>query len=191
MGRLVDTRDSGGFELYSLCSLQRFADYSYEKPLYWSLCGLGIYWVSIGLGKHIENVPQPHSQIALVLFITNFIYNTSLSLVKLSVLMFYVRIFQTVKLYRMALWIVGFVIVGWWIAIDFVALLSCIPVQKAWNSKVPGHCLDSPHTFLGATITNIIADLLLLIVPIPMLWRLHIGTRRKIGLLVVFIAGYW
>ena len=121
----------------------------------------------------------------------NFLYNTALSLVKLSVLIFYVRIFRTVETYRVGFWVAGFFIVGWWIGIDLLAILSCIPVQKAWNPTIPGHCLDTQHNFLGATITNIIIDIVLLVLPMPMLWQLHIRTSRKVGLVGVFACGYW
>lgn len=147
--------------------------------------------MSIGLGKHISQVPEPRSQLALVLFVVNFVYNTGLSLVKLSVLLFYIRIFKSIRTYRIAFWIVGIIIVGWCIAINFLALFTCVPVQKAWNRTTPGHCLDTHQTFLGATISNILVDFIILILPMPMLWQLHIETRRKFGLVGVFAAGYW
>lgn len=124
-------------------------------------------------------------------FIENFVYNTGLSLVKLSVLLFYIRVFRSIRAYRIAFWITGAILVGWCVANNFLALFTCVPVQKAWISTTSGHCLITQHTFLGATISNIIADLIVLILPMPMLWRLHIGTPRKLGLVGVFAAGYW
>lgn len=160
------------------------------QPFVWTSCALSIYWVSIGLGKHISEVSQPHSRLALVLFVVNFVYNTGLSLIKLSVLLFYVRVFRPVRTYRIAFWTVGAMIIGWCIAINFLALLACIPIRKAWTPTVPGHCLRTHSTFLGATISNIVIDVIVLILPMPMIYRLHIGTIRKIGLVAVFAAGY-
>jgi urea transporter len=108
----------------------------------------------------------------------------------MSVLMFYARIFGTVKGYRLAIYSVGFVIVGWWVAIDFLALFACSPIEKAWL-PVDGHCLDTQHDFIAATSTNIFADLLLLILPMPMLWKLHIDKTRRLALLGIFTCGYW
>ena len=150
-----------------------------------------MYWVSIGLGKHINQVPQPHSQVALTLFIANFVYNTGLSLVKMSVLMFYIRVFGTVRAYRIIFWNVGALIVGWCVSINLLALFFCVPVQKSWLPTTPGFCLATHETFLGATISNVLIDIIILIVPVPMLWRLHIGTPRKFALVGVFVAGYW
>lgn len=159
-------------------------------PFVWTFCALSIYWVSIGLGKHISQVSQPYSRLALVLFVFNFVYNTGLSLIKLSVLLFYVRVFRPVQNYRVAFWIVGAMIIGWCIAINFLALFTCIPIRKAWTPTVPGHCLRTQSTFLGTAISNIVIDVIVLILPMPMIYRLHIGTIRKIGLVAVFAAGY-
>ena len=144
----------------------------------------------LGLGRHIQQAPGKHSTISLILFVENFIYNTGLSLVKLSVLCFYGRVFRRVPAYRVALYVTGALLVGWLIAINFLALFTCIPVRKAWNPMLPGHCLASHKTFLGATISNIVLDFILLVLPIPMLWALHIQTSRKIALVGVFAAGY-
>jgi hypothetical protein len=121
----------------------------------------------------------------------NFVYNTALSLVKLSVLLFYIRIFRTVSKYRPAFYAVGFTIVGWWIAIDFVALFTCIPIRKSWIPTLPGECINTQHTFVAATTSNILVDVLLLIVPMPMLWKLQVGTPQKFALLGIFACGYW
>ena len=125
-----------------------------------------------------------------VLFVENFIYNTGISLVKISVLLFYSRVFRNVRSYRIALYVVGAILVGWWIAIDFLALFTCVPVQRAWQSNVPGHCLDQQKTFLGASISNVVADFILLVLPVPMLWNLQVSRSRKFALVGVFVAGY-
>lgn len=150
-----------------------------------------IYWVSIGLGRHFSTLHVAPNQVLLALFVENIIYNTGLTLVKMSVLMFYARIFSSVRKYQISFWVMGCVIVGWGIAINFLAIFTCTPVAAAWNPAVPGVCLSTQATFRGATISNIVIDLWLLLLPLPMLWSLHIGRARKVGLVGVFAAGYW
>ena len=167
------------------------ADVCSYQPFIWTSCALSFYWVSIGLGRHISRAPGPPSQLAKILFVENLIYNSGLTLVKMSVLLFYTRLFSNDRAYRTAFWITGALIVGWWVAIDLLAIFSCVPPKKSWLPKTPGHCLSSHNGQLGATIPNVIIDVLLLVLPIPMLWRLHISTGRKMGLVGVFTAGYW
>ena len=155
------------------------------------MCGIGLYWVSIGLGKHIDQVPGPHSEVAKVLFVVDMVYNTGLTLIKMSVLVSYVRIFRIVLVYRFIFWIVAFLIIGWDIALSLSSVFTCAPIHKAWDSTVPGHCISDSKVFLGTAIPNIAIDFIILVLPIPMLWRLHLELSRKIALVAVFSAGYW
>ena len=147
--------------------------------------------MSIGLGKHIDQIPGSHSELAKLLLIDNLIYNTGLTVVKMSVLLFYVRVFRIVLVYRVIFWIVAFLIISWGIAINFLAIFACTPVHRYWDPTVPGTCLNKNLTFLGATVPNIVIDFILLVLPIPMLWRLHVETSTKFALVGVFSAGYW
>ena len=147
--------------------------------------------MSIGLGKHIDQIPSSHSELLKLLFIDILIYNTGLTVIKLSVLLFYNRVFRIVFVYRIIFWIVTFLIVSWGIAINFLAIFTCDPVPLYWDRTIPGTCLNRSKTFLGATMPNIVIDFILLILPMPMLWRLHIQISSKVALVGVFSAGYW
>ncbi|KAL9014981.1 MAG: hypothetical protein Q9173_000377 [Seirophora scorigena] len=92
-------------------------------------------------------------------------YNVGLTLIKLSVLMFYARVFRTVRAYRIAIW-------------------------TELGPTHPGHCLNREANFWGAALPNVLTDLILLILPMPMLWHVQTTVRRKIGLFGVFAAGY-
>jgi len=158
-------------------------------------CGINIWWVrDLGLGKHIYDIPRLDRHpvgVRKALFITNQIYAAGLSLAKMSVLLFYYRIFGTSVQARIAFWIIGLLIVGWLIALNILSAFSCTPVQKGWNEEIPGHCLYYLPEFLGATISNIIIDVIILCAPLPFLWKLHIKRPRKAALIAVFLAGYW
>lgn len=147
--------------------------------------------MSIGLGKHIDQILGSHSELAKVLFIVDLIYNTGLTVIKMSVLLSYVRVFQIVLVYRFIFWTVAFLIVGWGISMNFMAIFTCVPIHKAWDSTLPGHCSSLYKTFLGLAIPNIVIDFILLVLPVPMLWRLHMETSSKIALVAIFSAGYW
>ena len=158
----------------------------------WSNAALSLYWVSIGLGRHIEQVPKSqHHQLALIFYVDNILYITGLTMIKLSVILFYVRIFRPIAIYRIAFWATASIVVGWFLAGEAMSIWTCIPIRKAWNPTLPGHCLDRSRKSYGTAISNILIDLIILVLPMPMLWRLNIEASRKIGLIGVFAAGYW
>lgn len=112
-------------------------------------------------------------------------------MVKVSVLLFYSRVFKGIPWFSITLWIVGAIVISWWIICDFVALFTCDPIAKAWKSKIPGHCMDTYQTYLGAAIPNVFTDFVLLILPLPLLWKLHTTKAKKLALFLVFGLGYW
>ena len=71
-----------------------------------------------------------------------------------------------------------------------LSIFQCSPVQKQWDFAVPGHCYSLYGTFIGVTVPNVFIDLLLLILPVPMLWKLQIKTTKKLALTANFLLGY-
>ena len=155
------------------------------------MSGLSLYWVRIGLGQHESQVSTPITQLLVPLFAFNYLFNSALTLIKTSVLLFYARVFKIVRWYSVLLWITAGLVIAWWISICLLATFSCNPVAKSWDPMLPGECVDTYTTFLGAAIPNTIVDFILLLLPLPMLWRLQIVWKYKLSLLAVFSCGYW
>ena len=126
-----------------------------------------------------------------LLFVSDLAYNTGLTMLKMAALLFYTRLFSIKRSFRILLWAVGSLVAGWWIAIDFLTLFFCTPPRKTWTPEISGHCLNPLHTALGTTLSNVVIDVIILLLPFPTLWALQVGTRKKMGLILVFASGYW
>ena len=118
-------------------------------------------------------------------------YTNGISSVKVSVVLFYLRIFKTVKLYRSCCWAMIAILVIWCIFFDFRLIFTCVAVQKFWNSTIDhGSCRPEKPDYMATAVSNIVIDVLILTLPMPMIWRLNAPTLRKVGLVVIFVAGY-
>lgn len=53
----------------------------------------------------------------------------------------------------------------------------------------PGKCLPNDSTFYGLAAVTIFYDCVIFLLPIPLLLRVQINTRRKIALMGVFLLG--
>ena len=51
------------------------------------------------------------------------------------------------------------------------------------------NCIDTLHYFLGIQIPNIILDLVIMMLPLPYLWNLHITLSQRIALSGIFTLG--
>jgi len=161
-----------------------------EQPFTWALPGLTLGWVSVGLGKHIWSPGVKPTVGFKILLASEFAYDTSITLIRMSAILFYYRIFGKNRPFEISLWITAGILVAWWIAIDTLAIFQCDPVSRQWDYSIPGHCYNLFGTFVGVTIPNVFIDVLILVLPIPMLWKLQISLRKKFALIANFMLGY-
>lgn len=94
-----------------------------------------------------------------------------------------------VKKFRIALWISAFFVIGYWIATTILAFLGCTPFAYNWDKTLDGHCVNLVTFFRWNGICNLLLDFLILLLPLPMVWRLNIAPRQKIELSAIFLLG--
>ncbi|KAG8628913.1 hypothetical protein KVT40_002778 [Elsinoe batatas] len=70
-----------------------------------------------------------------------------------------------------------------------VVIFACTPIQKFWNRPTPGKCLPVPMVYYSPAVITIIVDIVLFLLPIPLVLPLRMNRRRKIGLIITFLLG--
>lgn len=150
------------------------------------------WWISLGLGRHASTVsPEDLLQGPRIIFAAAFFYDASIVLPKFSALFFYYRIFEkTSRWFYVALLVVGTLNAGWFVAGCLSTLFQCVPIEKAWSIVGGGHCFSQWAWFLGTAIPSTLIDLCILLMPLPMLWRLQVSKTRKVMIIGVFLCGY-
>lgn len=107
---------------------------------------------------------------------------------KISVLLFYKRIFID-PLFRTVVWyFIGFC-VAWTIAFGFSVTFSCVPVTYEWDPTVKPYCIDQILLYRIALITDVIIDALILSLPVPNIWKLQMRTGQKFVIIGLFLLG--
>lgn len=79
---------------------------------------------------------------------------------------------------------------GWFVAGCLSTLFQCVPIEKAWSIVEGGHCFSQWAWFLATAIPSTLIDLCILLMPLPMLWRLQVSKTRKVMIIGVFLCGY-
>ena len=117
-------------------------------------------------------------------------YITTISAVRISLLLLYRRIFQTRNFERVC-WVVGAMTVCWWIVGVLLDIFQCRPVNAAWNPRFlfSPQCIDSQMFRYGLSGSNIVLDLVVLAMPIYMIWHLQMRKSQKIMLSGIFLIG--
>lgn len=70
------------------------------------------------------------------------------------------------------------------------ALLLCRPIQYGWNKSIHGVCGIQQLGFLLTGIVNIIIDVFIVLLPMPMLWGLQMPLTRKVAISGIFGMGF-
>jgi hypothetical protein len=71
----------------------------------------------------------------------------------------------------------------------FISLLTCLPLQRRLNPFVEGRCLTpGVGAYLSGGI-NVLTDAFVVLLPIPVIWRLNMASSRKFRALGVFGLG--
>lgn len=113
----------------------------------------------------------------------------SVALPKISILCLYLRIFVK-RGTRIACYVLIGVITANWIAFSIADIFQCTPVAYQWDKSIAhGTCFNDTLFSRASSVPNIITDVVMLVLPIPVLWRLQTSTVRKLGLTVVFFTG--
>ncbi|KAI4250642.1 MAG: hypothetical protein L6R42_008701, partial [Xanthoria sp. 1 TBL-2021] len=124
-----------------------------------------------------------------------------LGLIKLSILLFYRRIFTMHRrAFQIAFYVLGTYTLLLTIATFIVFLLQCVPISLFWDIAyriegvrpphlAKGHCLPQQGQIIPTLIANTLSDVALMILPAIGLRNLSLPTAKKIGLFFVFSLG--
>lgn len=157
-----------------------------------AVCGIGLKMCDIGMGRHVEVVsPDNLTLFAKLLWTEYFVFDTGTSVAKASALFFYSRLFtQAHTRFRYCIYAVHALNALWLVGIIFSVIFECTPIEKVWNSSLPGRCDNSRTLWLGSGIPSLILDVFILVLPVPMLLRLQMSPSRKLLAVGVIILGY-
>ncbi|MCJ1263640.1 hypothetical protein MMC22_003510 [Lobaria immixta] len=147
-----------------------------------------------GSGVHQWDLPvQRLKGWALWTNITAMVYEPTISITKLSILLMYLRIFMPnrsirTRTYYLTQFIIWFNVL-FYLAILIVTGCQCVPRRKIWNPWVPGKCVN-PHALLAVTaVINLLLDFSILLLPIQSIWHLQLSPKRKLAISSVFATG--
>ncbi|TDZ28980.1 hypothetical protein C8035_v007300 [Colletotrichum spinosum] len=112
---------------------------------------------------------------------------------KAAMCTFYLRLTEGLHNYRKRIFAGFILIVATWFAVFFSIIFGCFPMHKNWQIYPdPGNYCQpaiSKINILVTVVLNVLTDLYLLSIPIPMLWTSKLPMRKKLGLIFLFSGG--
>jgi hypothetical protein len=150
---------------------------------------INIIGVQYGMGKHFIYVSDYGRRYLQTFYAIEVTYTLTLAMVKLGVLLMYKRLFGIDRKFSIAVNLTMGLVVCWWIAVTITTLLQCQPIQKLWDYRIEGHCFDIMTFFEASAIPNIITDVIILLLPQPIIWKLRLDWSTRFGVCAIFLLG--
>ena len=121
------------------------------------------------------------------------LFDLSTSFSKLSALAFYTRVFHlgitTSRVWDLSFYIILGLTIACLVASMLLGILQCAAIEKYWTPTIPGSCLDG-FGDNWRTISNVVIDFVILVLPSPPIFRLQMKMSKKILVFVTFVLGY-
>ncbi|MCJ1385615.1 hypothetical protein MMC17_008738 [Xylographa soralifera] len=149
-----------------------------------------IYATQYGMGSHVWNLDEMlASSYYKWVAIQSTLYVFCLLGYKLVVLFLYLRLFSIDTRLRYATYAVMFWVVGYLLCNFITQVAGCRPISKFWSPETPGYCYNSIKADLVFGSMNWISDLVIFALPWPIVWKLQLTRREKLGVSLVFMSG--
>jgi hypothetical protein len=125
------------------------------------------------------------------MFAFQFLHLSAMPVIKASILAFYWRIFPN-RGFKIVVIIMSTYITLWFISIFFATLFQCNPIWHNWGTvpdEMSGCDPNIIYMYQAAAVTNMASDVLILCIPIPFIFKLHMPLRQKLAVLGIFLTG--
>jgi len=104
-------------------------------------------------------------------------------------LLLYYRIFAVVRWFRHCLLLAWTLVFSNFAADFLVAIFQCHPVSFFWNKSLPGSCIDQNEFYRWNGVANLLLDVMILTLTLPMIWNMNLQSRQKLSLTGLFLLG--
>ncbi|KAH6969372.1 hypothetical protein DER45DRAFT_608087 [Fusarium avenaceum] len=144
-----------------------------------------------GGGYHAWEIRQPEYYNWLKWFYAStVVYIPAAFFTKATILFLMARVFavepRVAKGIRIFIW----ALLVAYIPIQILRIINCYPIRTYWDPTVRNaHCLNQRKIFFSDLALSIVTDLIILLVPIPLTWRLTLSVGKRIKIVLLLGAG--
>ncbi|KAI3331961.1 hypothetical protein HD806DRAFT_478908 [Xylariaceae sp. AK1471] len=146
------------------------------------------------VGYHVEYLERVNPG-AVTLFFQYFTvlsawYYVTVTITKLAICVLYLRLFPQ-RSVLVLLYITAAVMILMTLAHVIVSLAGCRPFSANWApiDVQATHCINREAFSIWSTFPNVLTNVVLLALPLPIVWSLHTSTQTKVALTFTFVIG--
>jgi hypothetical protein len=135
-----------------------------------------------------DNVLVDTRQQFLVIGVTG---TLAVTFVKISLLDLFISIFAASHTFSKIANVLMGITASYGISFTIVTLAGCRPFAANWDKvSHPNYtCINTATFYVAQGAIGAVLDIAILLLPVPIIWNLHMKTSKKIGLILLFSIG--
>lgn len=123
------------------------------------------------------------------MFVSPIVWVVAVTVIRSSIIFLYIHLFPK-RLYQTICYGVLALNIAFLIGTILADCLICQPLSFRWDFTVRGgSCGDEASLNFFIAVFNLIEDAIVVVLPMPIVWRLQMATGRKVGLSCIFGMG--
>ncbi|GES64669.1 hypothetical protein ATEIFO6365_0009015800 [Aspergillus terreus] len=144
-----------------------------------------------GIGEDIYALPrETRKRVTLIFWIIQKFWPLSQLCVKVSIIILLRQLLGIFGRVRLATTILLVFTVAWSITAIVADTLQCLPVRYFWIKSIDGYCISGQAAlFISIGALSLLEDIVLVVVPVAVVWRLKLARPQKIQITLLFSAG--
>lgn len=107
----------------------------------------------------------------------------------MTLLLAITRVFNVNRRYVLGTYLFIGAMAAYYLPVLFVKIIICRPIRAFWDPSVPGQCFNNRPIFVGDTTMSAVTDLVVLLMPIPLIAQLQMPWQKKIKVYLLLGAG--
>ncbi|EME39876.1 hypothetical protein DOTSEDRAFT_104226, partial [Dothistroma septosporum NZE10] len=143
-----------------------------------------------GLGRHQASLSKvERTNLLRWLWISIILYHIGLGSAKLSIVSQCLSVFGSIRRFVIACYVVGAIMIAYMLFTVSITVFLCKPVSYFWHPERPGSCLPRLPIWFFNSGFDVVTDILVAGLPLPVVRSLNLPKRQKYMLLFVFALG--
>ena len=147
------------------------------------------------MGKRYYDMPSRNLRgvtklILQAMFTAAFCWLGATCTLKISILILYLEIFSaSSRAAKIAIWIIIGLVSSFFLGFLLTIFLQCFPFSMNWEKHEEGHCVNLAAESKGGAFINVVFDIMITMLPIPLIAQLQMPLRKKAFLILLFGLG--
>lgn len=139
----------------------------------------------------LRNTRKTHTLCDQFFWLAQIVYKAAINLTKVCIILLYLRIFNKIRWFRWACWFLLGSVASYCLASVMATVFQCSPIERSFDKSIDGHCVNNSQFWYANAGFSIATDIIILLLPMPLVYQLQVPMPQKVALMAVFALGFF